>query len=352
MKSLLRLSSALPLQRPSAAMTPLRSFFIGAPTSLLLQQQQQQQPAAAATTAAGTSAAAAAAAAMYKSSRSNRQRGGGGLPSSNKGGAAPSASTAGTPNNAASSSSAFGGSGKKALDADSKAAADLNCDQETPAERRPLSALQKRQLAMRDKKVFTLTSRAVDRVNLLLNLHNDRLAAAAAKKAAAEASSSASSSSSSAVEERRAVGIRVGVKKKGCSGYSYTVNYEFNPEMLKLKTGGDALVDAMINGTRAPPAPSSPSAASGATPKISLFGGGAGGGAGSSIGGMAAAASASDVHVDQDGVHIFVEGSALFYVIGTVMDYTVSNVEEKFTFQNPNQAHSCGCGESFMPFGI
>ena len=302
MKSLLRLSSALPLQRPSAAMTPLRSFFIGAPTSLLLQQQQQQQPAAAATTAAGTSAAAAAAAAMYKSSRSNRQRGGGGLPSSNKGGAAPSAATAGSPNNAASSSStsssAFGG--KKALDADSKAAANLNCDQETPAERRPLSALQKRQLAMRDKKVFTLTSRAVDRVNLLLNLHNDRLAAAAAKKAAAEASSSASSSSSSAVEERRAVGIRVGVKKKGCSGYSYTVNYEFNPEMLKLKTGGDALVDAMLNGTRAPPAPSSPSAASGATPKISLFGGGAGGGAGSSIGGMAAAASASDVHVDQD----------------------------------------------------
>lgn len=183
----------------------------------------------------------------------------------------------------------------------------------------------------------------MDRVNLLLRLHNDQVDAAAVKTSgtspllsSSEDTNSSTNDDQSSAKNKRAVGIRIGVKKKGCSGYSYTVNYEFDEAKLKLKTGGDALVDAMINSTRGG-APSSSNSSS------------AGGGKSSS---PANNSSPSDVHVDQDGVHIFVEGQALFYVIGTVMDYSVSNVEEKFTFQNPNQAHSCGCGESFMPFGV
>lgn len=55
--------------------------------------------------------------------------------------------------------------------------------------------------------------------------------------------------------------------------------------------------------------------------------------------------------VDQSGVKVVVDGNALFYVIGTTMDYVVRDVEEKFVFMNPNQKFSCGCEESFMPFG-
>lgn len=57
-----------------------------------------------------------------------------------------------------------------------------------------------------------------------------------------------------------------------------------------------------------------------------------------------------DVVVLRDGVKVVVDGGALFYVIGTEMDYVVRNVEEKFTFRNPSQKYSCGCEEGFMPF--
>ncbi len=51
--------------------------------------------------------------------------------------------------------------------------------------------------------------------------------------------------------------------------------------------------------------------------------------------------------VEDKGVKIFIEPTALMYLIGAQMDY----VEEKFTsgfvFDNPNEKGRCGCGESF-----
>ncbi len=49
---------------------------------------------------------------------------------------------------------------------------------------------------------------------------------------------------------------------------------------------------------------------------------------------------------DSSGVKIYVEPTALMYVIGTVMDYVDDEVRSEFVFHNPNAQSSCGCGES------
>jgi iron-sulfur cluster assembly protein len=38
---------------------------------------------------------------------------------------------------------------------------------------------------------------------------------------------------------------------------------------------------------------------------------------------------------------------ALFHIVGTVMDYEMTELTEGFTFTNPNEKGRCGCGESF-----
>lgn len=46
-------------------------------------------------------------------------------------------------------------------------------------------------------------------------------------------------------------------------------------------------------------------------------------------------------------VILFVDPKALMFLIGTKLDYTKSHLEERFIFQNPNEKGRCGCGESF-----
>ena len=82
------------------------------------------------------------------------------------------------------------------------------------------------------------------------------------------------------------VGLRLGVTKTGCSGYSYVINY----------------ADAVDSG---------------------------------------------DIVFEDRGVKIVVDPEALELIDGTEVDFVKNGLSEAFSFKNPNITGECGCGESF-----
>ena len=82
------------------------------------------------------------------------------------------------------------------------------------------------------------------------------------------------------------IGLRLGITKTGCSGYSYVVNYAENVGQ-------------------------------------------------------------NDVVFEDRGVKIVVDPDALRLIDGTVVDFVKNGLNEAFSFKNPNVAGECGCGESF-----
>jgi iron-sulfur cluster assembly protein len=81
-------------------------------------------------------------------------------------------------------------------------------------------------------------------------------------------------------------GIRIGVRTKGCSGLSYTL------EFADQRSPGDEIVE-------------------------------------------------------QDGVTLLIDAKATLFVIGAEMDYVEEKLQSGFVFRNPNEKGRCGCGESF-----
>ena len=84
----------------------------------------------------------------------------------------------------------------------------------------------------------------------------------------------------------KGLGLRLGVTKPGCSGYSYVINY------------ADEITD-------------------------------------------------SDIVFEDKGVKVVVDPDALALIDGTVVDFVKNGLNEAFSFRNPNIAGECGCGESF-----
>ena len=55
-----------------------------------------------------------------------------------------------------------------------------------------------------------------------------------------------------------------------------------------------------------------------------------------------------DEVVEQDDVKVLIDSKALFSLIGSEMDYTQDDLSSTFVFNNPNVKEMCGCGQSFM----
>jgi iron-sulfur cluster assembly protein len=53
-----------------------------------------------------------------------------------------------------------------------------------------------------------------------------------------------------------------------------------------------------------------------------------------------------DEVVEQDGARVMIAPMAQMFLIGTEIDYAESLLESGFRFRNPNVVESCGCGES------
>jgi iron-sulfur cluster assembly protein len=84
----------------------------------------------------------------------------------------------------------------------------------------------------------------------------------------------------------KGVGLRVGIKKTGCNGYAYVVNY------------ADDVDD-------------------------------------------------SDIVFEDQGVKVVVDKESLELIDGTEVDFVKEGLNEAFRFRNPNVTGECGCGESF-----
>jgi len=82
------------------------------------------------------------------------------------------------------------------------------------------------------------------------------------------------------------IGLRLGIKKTGCSGFAYVVNFAD-------EIGED------------------------------------------------------DVVFDEAGIKVVVDRESLRYIDGTEIDFVRDGLNEAFSFRNPNAVGECGCGESF-----
>jgi iron-sulfur cluster assembly protein len=56
---------------------------------------------------------------------------------------------------------------------------------------------------------------------------------------------------------------------------------------------------------------------------------------------------ANDALFEQHDARLVVDGEALRFLDGATLDYVREGLKESFKFDNPNVKNACGCGESF-----
>jgi iron-sulfur cluster assembly protein len=54
-----------------------------------------------------------------------------------------------------------------------------------------------------------------------------------------------------------------------------------------------------------------------------------------------------DEVIEAKGVTVLIDPKAVMFILGTEMDYVEEKLQNGFTFRNPNEKGRCGCGESF-----
>jgi iron-sulfur cluster assembly protein len=53
-----------------------------------------------------------------------------------------------------------------------------------------------------------------------------------------------------------------------------------------------------------------------------------------------------DELIEDKGVKLMIDPTAVLFLLGTEMDYRIDKMRSGFVFNNPNQTSACGCGES------
>ena len=61
----------------------------------------------------------------------------------------------------------------------------------------------------------------------------------------------------------------------------------------------------------------------------------------------AKSSNSNDEVIEDKGVKVLIDPSAVMYLLGTEMDYKKEELSSTFVFKNPNDTERCGCGESF-----
>ena len=61
----------------------------------------------------------------------------------------------------------------------------------------------------------------------------------------------------------------------------------------------------------------------------------------------AKSSNSNDEVIEDNGVKVLIDPSAVMYLLGTEMDYKKEELSSTFVFKNPNETERCGCGESF-----
>jgi iron-sulfur cluster assembly protein len=60
----------------------------------------------------------------------------------------------------------------------------------------------------------------------------------------------------------------------------------------------------------------------------------------------------TDEVIEQDGACVMIAPMAQMFLFGTEIDYEKSLLESSFKFNNPNVSEACGCGESIKFEGM
>ena len=55
----------------------------------------------------------------------------------------------------------------------------------------------------------------------------------------------------------------------------------------------------------------------------------------------------NDEKIIKDNINIFIDSSAVLFLLGSEVDWNQNKLQSNFIFKNPNESARCGCGESF-----